>query len=134
MNSSAIFGTFDLAGKKLTYASAGHDFPLFYSKKNDQLNNLQSTGTLLGIFRDSEFVASTIQLESGDKIIFYSDGLVDFFEILENVDDGFVALEKFVFARRDKNCDEIVNEIRSLVETMKTDLKDAITLAVIELE
>jgi serine phosphatase RsbU (regulator of sigma subunit) len=134
LNSSAIFGTFDLAGKKLTYASAGHDFPLFYSKKNDQLNNLQSTGTLLGIFRDSEFVASTIQLESGDKIIFYSDGLVDFFEILENVDDGFVALEKFVFARRDKNCDEIVNEIRSLVETMKTDLKDDITLAVIELE
>jgi len=95
---------------------------------------LQSTGTLLGIFRESKFIARTIQLESGDKMIFYSDGLVDFFELLEGVDDGFVALEKFILARRNKNPNEIVNEIRSLVETIKTDLKDDITVAVIELE
>lgn len=134
LNSSAIFGTFDISAKSLTYASAGHDFPLFYSKKNDSLTNLQSTGTLLGIFRESEFIARTVQLESGDKMIFYSDGLVDFFELLEGVDDGFVALEKFILARRNKNPNEIVNEIRSLVETIKTDLKDDITVAVIELE
>lgn len=133
-NSSAIFGNFAVAEKTFVYASAGHDFPLFYRKSEDCLLPLESTGTLLGIFSESEFIARQVKIDSGDKIVFYSDGLIDFFEVLENIDDGFPALEKFIFARRHKNPDEIVNEIRNLVETKKADLKDDITLTVVELE
>ncbi len=132
-NSSAFFGNFNVSDRYFTYASAGHDFPLFYQRNGDRLIPLESTGTLLGIFSESTFKSGKLQLEPGDRIFFYSDGLVDFFEQLENVEDGFQMLQNFIFDRRHKKPKLIVNEIQALVEKEKNELKDDITLAIVEL-
>ncbi|MFZ5949364.1 MAG: PP2C family protein-serine/threonine phosphatase [Candidatus Rifleibacteriota bacterium] len=132
-NSSAFFGNFNISDRSFTYASAGHDFPLYYQRNGDRLIPLESTGTLLGIFSESTYKSVKLQLETGDRIFFYSDGLVDFFEQLEKVEDGFQVLQNFIFDRRQKKPELIVNEIQALVEKEKTELKDDITLAIVEL-
>jgi sigma-B regulation protein RsbU (phosphoserine phosphatase) len=129
-NSSAIWGVFDLDSMRFRYASAGHDFPLHLNFRTGELTELPSTGTLLGLFNESEYQGSEIAIDQGDKIIFYSDGLIDFFEYNLGHQDGFVWLKEFFLNRRTKSSKEIVNEIAALVENATEPTKDDITVAV----
>lgn len=129
-NSSAIWGIFDLDRMCFCYASAGHDFPLHISCKTRQISELVSTGTLLGLFNESEYTSNEIPVAEGDKIMFYSDGLIDFFEYNLGFSDGFVALKDFFLERFTKTPQEIINEITDLVEKTKEPTKDDITVAV----
>lgn len=129
-NSSALWGIFDLTRKCFCYASAGHDFPLHLDFRKNGIKELVSTGTLLGIFNESEYQSIEVPVDEGDKIMFYSDGLVDFFEYNLGHRDGYVALKNFLLERRTKTSQEIVNEITQLVENATEPTKDDITVAV----
>lgn len=129
-NSSAIWGIFDLDSMRFRYASAGHDFPLHLNFRTSELTELASTGTLLGLFNESEYQGNEIAIDQGDKIIFYSDGLIDFFEYNLGHKDGFVWLKEFFSERRTKTSQEIVNEITAMVENSTEPTKDDITVAV----
>ena len=76
----------------------------------------------------------TYTIEHGDKTIFYSDGLVDFFEAKENVEDGYRYLMDFFKLRQDKTADEIIKEISELVEQNPTAVKDDITASVVAID
>lgn len=62
---------------RLTYASAAHPFPLLRSKngKTKWLN--QATGLPLGAFPDVEYSEEQIELESGDSLLLYTDGVIE---------------------------------------------------------
>lgn len=133
-NSTALWGVFDLKKMSFKYANAGHDFPLQYCTSSRSIRELPSTGTLLGIFSESEYETRTIKIEHGDKIIFYSDGLIDFFEAKEGCDDGYKYLTDFFKLRQDKTAEEIVKEISDLVENNPEAVKDDITASVVSIE
>jgi len=58
---------------KLTYARAGHPYPVFL-RRGTAPEQLQSRGGLLGVFDDAEFEQETVQLAPGNKLLIYSDG------------------------------------------------------------
>jgi serine phosphatase RsbU (regulator of sigma subunit) len=58
---------------KLTFARAGHPHPILI-KPHQEPQQLETKGSLLGIFGQAEYTEQTIQLEPGDKLIIYSDG------------------------------------------------------------
>jgi hypothetical protein len=58
---------------QLTYARAGHPYPVLI-KKNQPPKQLKIHGGLLGVFEKSDFEQETIQLAPGDKLFIYSDG------------------------------------------------------------
>jgi serine phosphatase RsbU (regulator of sigma subunit) len=39
--------------------------------------DLNSTGTVLGIFEEEEYLCNTLQLLSGDKLLLFTDGVVE---------------------------------------------------------
>ncbi len=133
-NSTALWGVFDLEKMTFKYANAGHDFPLQYCTTSKAIAELPSTGTLLGIFAESDYESKTIKIEHGDKIIFYSDGLIDFFEAKENCSDGYKYLMDFFKLRQDKTADQIIKEISELVENNPSSIKDDITASVVSIE
>lgn len=133
-NSTALWGVFDLKKMTFKYANAGHDFPLQYCTTSKTIKELPSTGTLLGIFAESDYKTKTVKVEHGDKIIFYSDGLIDFFEAKEACEDGYKYLMDFFKLRQDKTPEEIVKEIADLVEQNPTAIKDDITASVVSIE
>ena len=114
--------------------SAGHDFPLHYRAADSSINELKSTGTLLGIFNESIYESYSENIADGDKLMFYSDGLVDFFEAWAGCEDGYIYLHSFFLARVDKSADEIVKEIAALVENSPAAVKDDITVAVFSID
>jgi serine phosphatase RsbU (regulator of sigma subunit) len=58
---------------QLTFARAGHPYPILirHAKLPEQL---ELRGSLLGVFENTGYIQQTIQLQSGDKLLLYSDG------------------------------------------------------------
>ena len=67
----------------LDYCRAGHPYPILIGKDNHPLQ-LQSRGSLLGVFEDAQFEQGLVQLRPGDKLLLYSDGAEPFMGIKHN--------------------------------------------------
>jgi sigma-B regulation protein RsbU (phosphoserine phosphatase) len=66
----------DTTDNRLTYASAGHCPPILFRKSGEAVP-LKEGGTPLGIFPDREYEHAGLQLESGDRLVLYTDGLTE---------------------------------------------------------
>jgi sigma-B regulation protein RsbU (phosphoserine phosphatase) len=62
---------------KLTYARAGHPYPIIV-RPGEPPRQLETRGSLLGIFEKADYVQETVQLQAGDKLLLYSDGAEPF--------------------------------------------------------
>lgn len=74
---TAFYGIYNTETKLFRYSNAGHCSPLLYKKKTNEMIPLRADGILLGIFSGVGFEEKSIQLDSEDKIIFYTDGLIE---------------------------------------------------------
>ncbi|MBI2842524.1 MAG: SpoIIE family protein phosphatase [Armatimonadetes bacterium] len=66
---------FDARSKKLLYSRAGHPPPVLYSSKTDTVRQLSTYGTPVGIFEDARFEETEEQLDSGDVLLLFTDGV-----------------------------------------------------------
>ena len=71
---TALYGTLDVDTLELRMAKAGHPSPLLLHADGSH-EWLDIDGSLLGIFPDETFAARKAQLNRGDRVIIYSDGL-----------------------------------------------------------
>jgi phosphoserine phosphatase RsbU/P len=68
--------TIDAEKNKLTYASAGHCPPLLLRGRGEAVS-LKEGGTPLGILPGKEYADTEVQLEAGDRLVLYTDGLTE---------------------------------------------------------
>ena len=68
--------TIDAAENRLIYASAGHCPPLLLRRLGEAIP-LKEGGTPLGILPGNEYADTEVQLEAGDRLILYTDGLTE---------------------------------------------------------
>jgi tetratricopeptide (TPR) repeat protein len=73
---TVFYGILDPANGSLVYANAGHNPPFLINKKGER-EMLLRTGTPLGIFEEATWDNSQIQMALGDKLIIYTDGIID---------------------------------------------------------
>lgn len=72
-----ICGVVDCEQSTLTYTNAGHPCPLLLRGGN--VIPLKSHGLLLGIAPDASYEHSVLRLESGDLLVFFTDGVTEAF-------------------------------------------------------
>lgn len=72
-----FYGVLDLTTRTVTYARAGHDYPLLL--RGDEAIWLQASGTILGLLDEAELFLreEQINIERGDRLVLYTDGLTD---------------------------------------------------------
>jgi sigma-B regulation protein RsbU (phosphoserine phosphatase) len=115
----------------LSYCRAGHPYPILIKKNNPPIQ-LQTRGSLLGVFDNAYFEQASVQLESGDKLLLYSDGAESF---IGTVDDNQV----FNFDSRFLNivnlpASQLKSQFESIIQQNKdTTDPDDITLIVLEI-
>jgi len=68
--------TIDAANRRLTYASAGH-CPLLVLHGSGAGGTLKEGGTPLGTVPDRKYADTEVQLEPGDRLVLYTDGLTE---------------------------------------------------------
>ncbi len=70
---TACYGIIDCETRKLSFARAGHPYPLIL-RADGSHEWLEPEGGLLGVFPDETFETTEVQLNEGDRLLFYSDG------------------------------------------------------------
>lgn len=68
-----FYAQFDPASRKLVYANAGHNPPMVL--RGDHVLRLEQGGPPVGLFRFSPYVQAEVQLQDGDLLILFTDGI-----------------------------------------------------------
>lgn len=72
-----VYMVLDLRTGHLTYANAGHPSPVAITP-DGALSTLEDRGTIIGLEGFAPFGETSLTLAPGEKLLVYSDGLVDF--------------------------------------------------------
>lgn len=71
-----FYGVFDGTNRTLRYVNAGHNPPVVL-QRNGSVHRLEAGGPPIGMFEGSGYQESIIQLQPGDMVIAYTDGVVE---------------------------------------------------------
>jgi sigma-B regulation protein RsbU (phosphoserine phosphatase) len=72
-----FYGEVSADDGEMQYVNAGHNPPLIYRSATGKFGELGRTGIVLGVDDGIVLEQDTVQLESGDCLIFYTDGVTD---------------------------------------------------------
>jgi PAS domain S-box-containing protein len=91
---TAFYSIIDLDTMVITSTCAGHDFAICYDPKKDEVIQLGKTekGTIIGSFAEAEYDSSLYQLEAGNKVLFFTDGITE----ARNKSGEFYGIEKVI--------------------------------------
>lgn len=103
-------------GGHITCVNAGHNLPLLYRMRQQTYEFLPRGGRPLGWFEDLPMQTLTYQLEPGDVLVFYTDGLTE----AENLD------------REPYGEDRLVDTVVANAEYSAEDIMEAITASVLD--
>jgi sigma-B regulation protein RsbU (phosphoserine phosphatase) len=71
-----FYGVFDRATRKLQYVNAGQNPPIVI-RRDSSIIYLEAGGAPVGIFPNSSYEQGTVQLNPGDLILAYTDGVTE---------------------------------------------------------
>ena len=109
-----LAGIFDTSNGKLTFINCGHNYPLIKKSDNFEYKKLNSN-IVLGAFEDAEFTVNEMELEVGDTILLYTDGITE--AINKNGElYGENRLIETVNNIKDCNINNIINGIKQNVK------------------
>jgi serine phosphatase RsbU (regulator of sigma subunit) len=74
---TAILCVFDASSKQLSLARAGNPPALLLRASSNTVEQLTPPGTFIGVFPDGKFEQIDLPLSSGDRLLLYTDGLVE---------------------------------------------------------
>jgi sigma-B regulation protein RsbU (phosphoserine phosphatase) len=69
-----LYATLDLRGGELSFANAGHNYPIVV---NGEVHEVELSGLPLGVDGESDYEEATIKLHHGDTALLYTDGIVE---------------------------------------------------------
>jgi sigma-B regulation protein RsbU (phosphoserine phosphatase) len=71
-----FFGLYDDETRRLTYVNCGHSPPMLL-RADGSVERLESTATVIGLFENWECVAREVQIDPGDLLAIFSDGVTE---------------------------------------------------------
>ncbi len=84
-----MFGVINPSEKMFTYINAGHNPAMFI--REGKIEHLKVTGPALAVFENPKFDEDRVELKPGDKIVLYTDGMID----AMNFEQETFGLERF---------------------------------------
>ena len=126
-----IFGELNYVKHTLTYCNAGHDAPI--SILNDEITRLTEGGLLMGCFDFAEFEQKGKQIEPGELLLIFSDGVTE--AMNENNEEfGEERLISILKTSTNSTSKEIIDKIVDAinVHSSKVEQSDDITLMLIK--
>jgi serine phosphatase RsbU (regulator of sigma subunit)/anti-sigma regulatory factor (Ser/Thr protein kinase) len=126
---TAFLAVLETAPLRLSYASAGHTSALLWQTAAHTVQQLPSTGLPLGVAPDLDLQECSLDLNPGDTLILYSDGITE----AENASGrvfGTQGLIDLVFAGQSAPAAEHLNMIMTALDLHRggLDLKDDVVL------
>jgi len=74
-----VYAILDRKTGEVRYANAGHNPPLLLRNRSLSLEHLEKSGMALGVLDGSQIDERVVQIEPGDYLVFYTDGVTEAF-------------------------------------------------------
>ncbi len=142
MMMTSFVGLIDKKTLEFSYINASHE-PSILIKKSDQISKdsliflNESTNPRLGQSKNSEFKSSHVQLNHGDRIVFYTDGVMD----IRNIDAKVYGERSFMKGivtsyNKSKNLNEFYTDYETSLINFRsnTELIDDVTFCFFEVK
>lgn len=124
-----FYAVYDAATRRLIYTNAGHPPPFYFHR--GKIERLGIGGTVVGLFRLADYEQAVVQLEPGDMILAYTDGMT---EPENSYGEEFGEERLLAVAERAANSrpEDLVEELYRAVDdwTGSPELQDDMTLVV----
>lgn len=109
------FATFFIArveqkGLRMTFSNAGHNYPVVTRRGGEQVL-LERGGLVLGIMEAVEYEETGLSLQTGDRIVFYTDGITEAVNAAEEQFGEERLLEVLRGLPRDLSAHEVTEQI-----------------------
>ncbi|MBN1411686.1 MAG: SpoIIE family protein phosphatase [Spirochaetales bacterium] len=130
---TTLYCIVDLINNRVRYSNAGHPPLLIYRKKTGQLEKFADKDVIMGFSRDAKFKELDIELNKGDRMIIYTDGV---YECLKaNSHDGFSRFKEIILSSAHLSAEEQVGHIKQEIKFVLNDEPpaDDISLLVFEI-
>lgn len=129
-----VFGIIDKSRNEFTYTNAGHNAPILL-RRDHSVERLTIGGIVLGFLGNQEYRQETVRLQSGDYLVFFTDGVTEI-KNSQGQEFGDDRLIKFILDNYGKKPSEIqtllLKEIRKF--SAQRELSDDVTLIIINVE
>ena len=126
---TVFYGIYNIQTGEIKYTNAGHN-PPYVLKQNGTVEKLPVTVNMaIGIFGDFEYQETTLQLEHGDTLLLYTDGVT---EAINPSEEEFTEkrLEQTLSNMSQPTCQEMIDKIKADVKSFAdgAEQSDDITL------
>jgi len=108
-----FYGLLDPATGQMLYANAGHNYPLLI-RADGAVEQLRGNGMVLGIQPHSQYQAYQVDLELGDVLVLFSDGVT---EARDRTGEEFgdERLAHFLLSHKDRPAAEMIDSLMTKV-------------------
>lgn len=72
---TVLYGVVDPESREITLAVGGHPPALVYRSASSTVEVVEAEGSIIGAFQDQQFESASVNLEPGDTLLAYTDGL-----------------------------------------------------------
>jgi sigma-B regulation protein RsbU (phosphoserine phosphatase) len=72
-----FYSDYDPRTRLLRYANAAHNPPLVWRRHGGRIERLDTPGLLIGLQSEADYGCGELQLEPGDVILYYTDGVTE---------------------------------------------------------
>jgi len=79
-----LFGVIDMQSNKVCFVQAGHPHPYINRRSQNTILPFEVNGFPIGLFEGAEYETQTLQMDRGDQLIIYSDGIGENRSMLNN--------------------------------------------------
>lgn len=130
---TTFYGIYDLESGMIEYTNAGHNPPYILHADGTVEQILPHKNLVLGVMEGMEFQGDTMQLQPGDTLITYTDGVTEA-EDINHGQFGEARLEETLRSHKGSSAQDIVKAINEDVKefTGEADQFDDITQLVIK--
>jgi serine phosphatase RsbU (regulator of sigma subunit) len=110
-----FYGLLDTESGRLRYTSAGHNPPLLYRLAAGTFDELRTPGIALGVLEEITLHEAEIDLDSGDVLVCYTDGVTEAIDDAQN-EFGVERLRRVIMLHAGEDVAQIVGAILEAVE------------------
>ena len=130
---TVFYGIYNTKTGEIIYANAGHN-PPYILKANGSIETLpMSKDIIAGVFDDYHFTEEKCQLEPGDTLFLFTDGVTEAIDISEK-EYGDDRLKEVLRKQSDKSCQQIIDAVKADINEFvgEAEQSDDITMLVLK--
>jgi sigma-B regulation protein RsbU (phosphoserine phosphatase) len=131
---TSFYGIYFAEERKFVYTNANHPAPLLLRVKTGEIVSLNTEGFFVGVSKESKFEEEEVFLEKGDRILFFTDGIVEA-KSSEGKGFGEERLKEMYRKGTDTDISELIHNINDAVlDFAKGNINDDMIIAIMEIE